>query len=107
MDVVYIAQAGTKGPIYVAVSSETGLRRRVAGLQDHNHQAIRLLHILQGSVELDVHLRDRLAAHHIRGRWFKAAALADLPPDLPHHERLERAEQIRAAFDRIIALEAP
>lgn len=107
MDVVYVIQHGADGPIYVDYVNDSGLQRRRKSLQAHSPETVHLRAVLNGSLQLDAELRVAWSRWHIHGRWYRAEALAEIPPDAPRREDLERAERLRASLQSLTESQGP
>jgi hypothetical protein len=69
--IVYFIQAGARGPIKIGLTSD--VRRRLFSLQTASPQPLRLLGGIPGGQGLERALHRELAAHHIKGEWFRPA----------------------------------
>lgn len=95
MQVVYLLQAGDAGPVHIGTCTERGFRRRLDTIQAHNPEILHVRELLDGDERLARHLHVTLDQHHIRGDWYAAACLADIPSDLERVGYDQDAEERR------------
>jgi len=68
--VIYFLQVET-GEVKIGIAREHKLKRRIADLQIGNHQELKLLRTVKGSIYAEFWLHRKFRKLHIRGEWFK------------------------------------
>lgn len=66
---VYFIQAVDGGPIKIGYGAD--VTARLNGLQTGSPVTLRIIGICEGDRELEQKLHKELAAHHVRGEWFR------------------------------------
>lgn len=95
MNVTYLLQVGDHGPVIVGTCTERGFTRRLNTIQSYNPEVLHIREYLDGDERLVHHLHVTLDQHHVRGDWYDAACLADVPAELVRLEYDREAEQRR------------
>lgn len=97
MNVVYVLQSGPDGPVTVGTATDRGLQRRIGSLQAGNPVLLQLARLYDGDERLERELHVRWTPHRLRGDWYQAAALDDLPDGLATLQHDSSAETRRQA----------
>jgi hypothetical protein len=97
MNVVYVLQSGTRGPIAFGCCAERALRRRLTALQQGNPELLYLRLLLDGDERLLRSLRERFAPARLRGDWYAADVLGRIPASAPRLALDDSAEARRLA----------
>lgn len=74
LEVVYVLQAGSGGPVKIGRTTARRLGSRIAEIQTGQHLPIKLIGAFPGGGALEAHFHRRLQDHHIRGEWFSPVA---------------------------------
>lgn len=103
MKVIYVIQAGVDGPVKVGLTTQSGLRTRISRMQTGNPHTLFLRRLYVGDVLIESRIHMELGPWHLRGEWFRAEALDELPGDLEpvafndaHERQLEDIDFFRS-----------
>jgi hypothetical protein len=79
---VYFIQAGDSGLVKIGCAQDP--KKRLACLQLHNHEKLRLLRVMRGMREVEADLHHRFHEYRVRGEWFRLeGGLAEYVKKLP------------------------
>lgn len=96
---LYLIQAGDDGPVTIGAVTSAHVQRRLERLQEGSAPELHIRRLVVDEELLAVKVQATNADHHIRGAWFRAALLENLPDglvDVKIPGQLTPAEQVKA-----------
>jgi hypothetical protein len=92
--IIYLLQSGDDGPVMLGITAAGAkpgaVRSHVRKLQAGNPDTINIAKLINGDPLLERRLHVRFADRQVRGDWYEASILNDLPADLDYRNDEDR-----------------